>query len=347
MHYSNVNPKDHPHRRYNPLTGRWVLVSPQCAKPPWQGKVEKIHAKPGTPYDHSCHLCPGNTRMDGNKNPDYTDTQVFPDDFPALLDNTPVPGDKDNLFLIAPARGTARVICYSPEHHKTLSTLTPIEIQRVVDTWIEQTVLLGKDYQWVQVFENKASARGCSTRHPHGQVWATDFLPSEVHTEDSQQKQWQSTHNTTMLIEYARRELQSGERIVTENDHWLAVVPHWAAWPFETMLLPKRPVLRLPELKRKERQSLAITLKQLITKYDNLFEAPFPYSMGWHGAPYGRSTDSHWQLHAHFYPPLLNYTSVCKFTTGFEMLAETQRGLTPEKAAEHLRDLSDTHSLSA
>ncbi len=186
---------------------------------------------------------------------------------------------------------------------------------------------------------------GCSNLHPHGQVWATDFLPGEAQNEDRQQKQWQSTHNTNILIEYARRESQCGERTVTGNDHWIAVVPHWAAWPLETILLPKRPVLRLPEPRRDERQSLAIILKQLTTKYDNLFEISFPYFMGWHGAPYGVSADSHWQLHAHFYPPLLDCAPVCTFITGFEMLAEIQRDLTPEKAAEQLRNLGDTHYL--
>ena len=344
------NPVDHPHRRFNPLTADWVLVSPHRAKRPWQGQVEKTVSDRRPAHDPTCFLCPGNTRITGDQNPDYTTPFVFANDFPALLTDTPQANSSSDLFKADPVAGLARVICFSPDHSKTLPQLAVEEIRHVVDVWIEQTEELGKTYPWVQLFENKGAVMGCSNPHPHGQIWACGFLPNEARKEDDHQRHWLQEKGTNLLVEYAQQESASGERTVIENKDWIAVVPYWAAWPFETLLLPKRHITRITELYPEERFTLAAILKQLTIKYDNLFQTSFPYSMGWHGAPFSHNEameeNHHWQLHAHFYPPLLRSATVRKFMVGFEMLAETQRDLTPEQAAERLRNVSDTHYLN-
>jgi len=295
-------------------------------------------------YDPNCYLCPGNIRANGERNPDYESTFVFINDFAAVLPDAPPAriGD-ESLFRARSVRGEARVICFSPRHDLTLAEMSPAEIRLVVDLWAGQTSELGARYNWVQIFENRGEIMGASNPHPHGQIWATDRMGAIAAREDQQQRAYRERNGTNLLRDYAKQEGQIGERCVLENASWLVVVPYWAVWPFETLLLPKSPVGRLPELDDMRRHDLAAILKQLLVKYDNLFEVSFPYSMGWHSAPYNVADNGHWQLHAHFFPPLLRSATVKKFMVGYEMLAEAQRDITPEEAASRLRQASDKH----
>ena len=338
------NPTEHPHRRLNPLTGDWILVSPHRTKRPWKGQVEKSPREDLPQYSPDCYLCPGNTRAGGNKNPVYTSTYVFTNDYAALLPDTPeVVANPHPLLRAETESGTCRVICFSPRHDLTLAELPVPDIRTIVDVWAEQVEDLGARYRWVQVFENRGAIMGSSNPHPHGQVWAGNALPNEPAKEERRQRVYFEAHHESMLVVYAALEAERGERVVVENEHWLAVVPYWALWPFEVLLMPHRHVLRLPELVEDERAALAQILKRLLIKYDNLFETSFPYSMGWHGAPTDDGDYVHWQLHAHFYPPLLRSATVKKFMVGYEMLGEAQRDLTAEQAAARLRDLPDVH----
>lgn len=337
-----------PHRRRSPLTGRWVQVSPQRMGRPWQGE-ETEPDPPGPPHDPDCYLCPGNERVVGDANPDYEGVYVFDNDFPALTDD----GDsvrptaqKDALYGAAQSHGQCRVVCFSPDHSKSLPELSHTQIRAVVDTWCEQTAELSESFACVQVFENKGAMMGCSNPHPHGQIWATGHITQEVLTEEANQERYFDEHGRPMLLDVVERELEQQDRIVELTEHWLAIVPYWAEWPFEILLLPRFAVQKMPQLSPDQRADLAVMLKAVTTRYDNLFQTSFPYSMGWHGAINGDGATNeqadHFQLHAHFYPPLLRSASVRKFMVGYEMLAEPQRDLTPERAAEMLRGVSGT-----
>jgi UDPglucose--hexose-1-phosphate uridylyltransferase len=335
---------DFPHRRLNQLTGDWILVSPHRAERPWQGGVEKLPPETLPAYDPSCYLCPGNERAGGARNPEYSSTFVFTNDFSALLEDTPeIEEGRDPLMRSESERGTCRVICFSPRHDLTLPEMETSQVRKVIEVWCEQVAELGRSYHWVQVFENKGAIMGCSNPHPHGQVWASDRIPNEPTKEDHCQRQYFREKSRVLLVDYLELELAGRNRLILENDHWCALVPYWAIWPFEILLLPRQQILRLPDLDNDERDSLAQILKSLLIKYDNLFETSFPYSMGWHGAPTKAGDYTHWQLHAHFYPPLLRSATVKKFMVGYEMLAEAQRDLTPEQAARHLQESPDIH----
>lgn len=337
------DPTEHPHRRYNPLIDEWVLVSPHRAKRPWQGQVEEFDEQEKPPYDKDCFLCAGNTRINGEVNEDYKTTFVFTNDFAAIKQDTPMVKSEDPLFKMATEQGENRVICFSPDHSKSLPQLSIKEISHIVDTWQSQCEELGETYSWVQVFENKGRVMGCSNPHPHGQIWAQQQLPTLVVKKQNAQQAYFEQHGSNLLQDYVVREVENKERNVVMNEDWLVVVPYWAAWPFETLLLPRFTASRITELKSKQKHSLADILKQLTIKYDNLFNCSFPYSMGWHGAPFDGKQHDEWTLHASFFPPLLRSATVRKFMVGYEMMAEAQRDLTAEQAAERLRNLSDIH----
>ena len=335
---------EQPHRRFNPLKNEWILVSPHRANRPWQGQQDTPDNEIRPSHDANCYLCPGNERAGGVHNPDYKNVFIFDNDFAALMPGDGGETDEDNaLFRAAPAHGTCRVICFSPDHGKTLPEMPVAEIAAVVDNWASQEAELSANHAYVQVFENKGAMMGCSSPHPHGQIWATDYVPAEPAREDETQAEYFEKHQSAMLLTYAAQEAADGARTVAMNDHWIAVVPYWASWPFEVLLLPRFAVQRLRALASAQRHDLADILKAVTTAYDNLFQTSFPYSMGWHGAPSATPDAPHWQLHAHFYPPLLRSASVRKFMVGYEMLAEAQRDLTPEAAAEQLRAQSKIH----
>lgn len=309
--------------------------------------MEKAEETAVPRYDPENPLCPGNIRCSGEKNPNYEGTYVFTNDYQAMLENAPAPEpSSDPLFQMAPARGTCKVICFHPWSDLTLPFMEVKNIRAVVDKWAEVSTDLGKTYNWVQIFENRGTVMGCSNPHPHCQVWASSFLPSELIIKERTQKQYMEKHKKPMLVSYLEKEIKKTERIVLESKHWVWLVPYWAMWPYETMLLPRRHVLRIQDLTDEERDDLSLVMKKLLTKYDNLFEVSFPYSMGWHGAPTGdwlQKDCSHWQLHALYYPPLLRSAMIKKFMVGYEMLAQAQRDLTPEQAADKLRNLPDLH----
>jgi UDPglucose--hexose-1-phosphate uridylyltransferase len=324
-----------PHRRYNALTGEWVLVSAGRTRRPWLGAEEPEPPEQRPSFDPGCYLCPGNTRVNGAINPVYPETFVFTNDFAALRPETSDARVERGLFRAEGTRGTCRVVCFSPRHDLTLAGMSETDIRRIVDVWADQTTELGSRYRWVQVFENRGEAMGASNPHPHGQIWSGDALPIEAAHEDAEQARHQAETGRRLLVDYAAAE-RGGERALFETTGWLALVPFWAAWPFEAMLVPFAPAARLSDLDGVRRDGLAAAIRRLTRTYDALFGRPFPYSMGWHQAPFDGASTDHWQVHAHFYPPLLR-ASVRKFMVGYELLAEPQRDLTPEEAAERLR----------
>jgi UDPglucose--hexose-1-phosphate uridylyltransferase len=335
---------DRPHRRYDPLSGQWVLVSSQRTSRPWLGEVESTPPDERLTFDPDCYLCPGTQRAGGGRNDDYEGTYVFTNDFPALVpDGVAAEHAPAAFFRAETERGTCRVVCFSPRHDLTLAEMDLPAVEAVVDLWADQSQVLGRTYRWVQVFENKGAAMGASNPHPHGQIWAGSSIPSVIAVEDANQAEYLETTERLLLLDYQAAEAKIGERVVVSNDEWLIVVPYWAVWPFEALVLPRRHVRRLHDLDPGQRTALAAALRDLLIRYDNLFESPFPYSMGWHGAPFHDGLVEHWQLHAHLYPPMLRSASVRKFMVGYELLAEAQRDLTAEDAAARLRSVPELH----
>ena len=334
--------RDHPHRRLNLLTREWVLVSPQRAGRPWQGQVEQPPASTLPAYDPQCYLCPGNTRISGARNPHYTTTFVFDNDFAALLPEETDGCIVNEALLVAEAeRGLCRVVCFSPRHDLTLPQLSSEQLEAVVRTWVEQTRELGAyDFiNYVQVFENKGAAMGCSNPHPHGQIWATTHVPNEPAKELAAQTEYREQYNSCLLCDYGDTELRVAERLVALNEHFVAVAPFWAIWPFEVLLLAREHVATLLDLNAAQVTALATILREITARYDGLFAVSFPYSMGFHQAPSDGRPHPEWHFHAHFYPPLLRSATVKKFMVGFELLAMPQRDITPETAAERLRNV--------
>ncbi len=336
------NWKQDPHRRFNPLTREWILVSPHRTDRPWQGQVETGGAKPAPQYDPQCYLCPGNARAGGVRNPRYDSTFVFDNDFAALKPDTPLDRFEQGGLLIAESEpGICRVVCFSPRHDLTIANMELPDLRKVVDTWVDQFNELGEReaIRYVQIFENRGAMMGASNPHPHCQIWSSHTLPNEVAKEQSSLDAWRSERGNCLICVYTKLELADGARRVEENDHFLAVVPFWAVWPFETMVLAKRHVTGIDRLTDAERDGVADILKRLTARYDRLFRVPFPYSMGFHQRPTDGTPHEEWHLHLHFYPPLLRSATVRKFLVGYEMLATPQRDLTAEAAAERLRAL--------
>jgi len=335
-----------PHRRLNILTGEWILVSPQRAQRPWQGQVEKVMSAVLPEYDPQCYLCPGNVRADGTKNPPYQSTYVFTNDFSALVRQTKNEGyNEKNLLVAATESGTCRVVCFTPNHRTTLPEMSVENIRHVVDVWTEEYQTLGarSDIHYVQIFENKGEIMGCSNPHPHCQIWAQQSIPVEPQKELIHASKYFQEHHSCILCDYLQLEQQTNSRIVCENTDFVALVPFWAVWPFETMILSKRHAVSLTDFSEGEKNSFADILKRLTTQYDNLFETSFPYSAGIHQMPTDGNKEHHVHFHMHFYPPLLRSATVKKFMVGYEMLANPQRDITAELAAERLRQCSEIH----
>ena len=330
----------HPHRRYNILTGEWVLVSPHRTSRPWQGKKDKTTVLTKESYDEHCYLCPGNTRASGGKNPDYNNTYTFKNDFAALIEDQQSETYTSGLLKAETETGICKVVCFSPNHGLTLPLMTVEAIIGVIKLWQKEYIELGKNpkINHVQIFENKGDIMGCSNPHPHGQIWAQNSIPEEVLKKQRQQKKYWDIHKRSLLLDYIQQELVIDERIILKNDHFVALIPYWAVWPYETMIVPIKHYQHIAELNEKEQTAFAEIIKELTTKYDNLFEVSFPYSAGIHQSPTDM-THPEWHFHMSFYPPLLRSAEVKKFMVGYEMFAMPQRDVTPEFAAEKLKSL--------
>ena len=335
-----LNLKEHPHRRFNPLTGEWVLVSPHRTNRPWQGQVEETPPEKKPQYDPDCYLCPGNERAGGKRNPAYTSTFVFENDFAALIPDTPKETmNREDLLVASGEPGMCRVICFSPRHDLTLANMSATETRAVVDVWAEQYAELGarESVNWVQIFENRGAMMGASNPHPHCQVWATLDVPNEAAKEQRGISTYAKEHRRCLLCEYLKVEVESGTRVVMSNDHFVVVVPFWAIWPFEILLVAREHVADIGALSSEQRNGLADILGRITSCYDNVFRAPFPYSMGFHQRPTDGQEHEEWHFHGHFHPPLLRSATIRKFMVGYELLATPQRDITPESAAERLR----------
>lgn len=334
-----------PHRRYNPLTGEWVLVSPHRTRRPWQGKMEKPEQEARPAYDPRCYLCPGNTRSSGATNDKYESVFVFNNDFPALLPDSPSDTWEEGLLKAKGEQGICKVICFSPDHSLTMPEMKTEALKKVVDRWQEEFIRLQNTpfIGNVQIFENKGSLMGCSNPHPHGQIWAQSSIPQEIEKRTKSQDAYFEKHGTSLLGDYLEQELEAQERILLENDHFVALVPFWAVWPYETMIIARRHFRSIEEMREEEKKSFAAILRALTIRYDNLFETSFPYSAGMQQRPVDGKEYPGWHFHYAFYPPLLRSATVKKFMVGYEMFANPQRDISAEQAAEKLRDLPENH----
>ncbi|WP_320130221.1 UDP-glucose--hexose-1-phosphate uridylyltransferase [uncultured Sphaerochaeta sp.] len=344
-----MNIQSDTHNRFNPLLGEWIKVSPHRTKRPWNGQVEKQPAQSRPSYDSSCYLCPGNTRSTGEKNPLYTDTFVFNNDFSSLLydtENGILEEGPHGLLQAKTEKGICKVLCFSPRHDLTLARMSVEGIEKVILSWIEQYEELGSKpfINYVQIFENRGAIMGCSNPHPHSQIWAEEIIPDIPVKELENQATYFETYHSSLLLDYARYEAEKEERLITSNEDFIAVVPFWAVWPYEALILPlRREIESLDELSPTERTNLASIMKDLGIRYDNLFETSFPYSMGIHQKPTDGKTYPGNILHIHYFPPLLRSATVKKFMVGYEMMAMPQRDITAEGAAKTLKSLSSIH----
>ncbi len=337
----NTNLQDYSHKRFNILTGEWVLVSPHRAKRPWQGQNEAISNEQRPTHDLSCYLCAGNTRINGEENPEYKDVFVFTNDFAALQTTSPVFSVNEGLFKAESEQGICKVICFSPDHSKSLADMTVEDIDKVVKTWQKEYIELGSHamINYVQIFENKGAVMGCSNPHPHGQIWSQSTLPNEVYKKDQQQNRYYNKNKSSLLGDYLEQELKANERIIYQNDDFAVLIPFWAIWPFEAMIVPKTQKRNITELSEEESLNFADAISKITIVYDKLFECSFPYSSGIHQSPTDGQPNDHWHWHMSFYPPLLRSATVKKFMVGYEMFGSPQRDITAEQAADRLRNL--------
>jgi len=335
----------HPHKRHNILTGEWILVSPHRTKRPWQGKLEKVIADQSPSYHPDCFLCPGNIRANGDKNPEYKGTYTFQNDFSALLPFGSLQNFEKGLLKAQSESGICKVVCFSPDHSMTLPVMQKKDIIQVIKKWKEEFEDLGKreEINYVQIFENKGEMMGCSNPHPHGQIWSQSSIPMEVEKKSKHQKEYWYKHRRSRLGDYIKQELELKERLILENEHFVGIVPYWAVWPYETMIVPKKQMQDIGQLNPEEEIAFAEILKNLTIKYDNLFQTSFPYSSGIHQRPTDSKEYPEWHFHMSFYPPLLRSKTVKKFMVGYEMFAGPQRDITAEQAAKTLRQLPDIH----